>query len=147
MILLIEDREEIREVFRLALEHRGFAVREATDGSSGVEAARVHHPELILLDVGLPDIDGWEVASELQSDPATADIPILMVTANITPDAEVRAKSMGCREFVAKPVDPLELVRIVEGCLDPGPGPEGRPRDAPPPPEESGGSQPGVSAQ
>lgn len=118
LILVAEDNEDSRAIFSTILRHHGFRVELARTGDEALEAARALHPDAIILDISLPGIDGWTVASCLQEDPATRDLPILAVTAHARPDDHRRARELGCAGFLAKPVRPrrvLEEVRRLTG--------------------------------
>lgn len=119
-VLIIEDHPDTRDVFRTVLEHRGFDVAEAEDGVLGLEALREDPPDLVILDLGLPKLDGWGVATEARADPDIAGVPILLVTAFADPEAVRRARSLGLEHFLRKPLNPMVLVRTVEEMLEPG---------------------------
>ncbi len=118
-VLIIEDHPDTRDVFRTILEHHGYEVREAGDGEEGLEKLKGDPPDLVVLDLGLPKMDGWEVAREARSDPATASVPILLVTAYADPEAQRRARSLELDTFLRKPLNPMILVRTVQDLLRP----------------------------
>jgi CheY-like chemotaxis protein len=104
-ILLVEDNENNAEILVRRLTRRGFEVSVCHDGLSGIEQARRARPDLILLDMDLPGLDGWQAAQALKSDPATAGIPIIAVTAYAMVDDRRRSLDAGCDDFETKPVD------------------------------------------
>lgn len=116
-VAIVEDDENTREVFRTILEHRGHRVVEAPDGPAGLTLVRHEMPDLVLLDLGLPGMDGKAVASELKSDPRTASVPIIVVTAAVQRDTRDWALGLGCEDFLEKPVELRTLTAAVERCL------------------------------
>jgi two-component system, cell cycle response regulator DivK len=105
MILIVEDNEMNRDVLSRQLARRGHRVEIATDGLLGLAAARERRPDLILLDLGLPGIDGWEVARRLKADAATRDIPVIALTAHAMAEDRQKALEAGCDDFDTKPID------------------------------------------
>lgn len=118
-VAIVEDDENTREVFRTILEHVGYLVVEAEDGPAGIIMVREQMPDLILLDLGLPGLDGKAVAAELKRDPRTAGIPIIVVTAAAEEDTRRWALHLGCNDFLEKPVGLRELTAAVDRCLQP----------------------------
>lgn len=116
-IAIVEDNADTREIFGMMLRHHGYGVLEAEDGVRGVELVREELPSMVVLDLGLPRLDGWEVAERLRADPRTAAIPILIVTASAEPGGVERALGLGCRSYLTKPLSPRDLVRAVEECV------------------------------
>lgn len=114
MVLLVEDNEDNLIVYRTILNHVGYHVIEARDGEEGVSRARQDRPDLILMDVSLPKIDGWEATRRIKGDPETADIPIIAVTAHALDDDRQKAIEVGCDGYLAKPVAPRRVVEEVE---------------------------------
>ena len=110
-ILLIEDNDMNRDMLTRRLERRGFQVLTAVDGRSGIETAGTEKPDLILMDMGLPGLDGWEAAKRLKAGAATTHIPIIALTAHAFACDCERALEAGCDEFETKPV---ELPRLLE---------------------------------
>lgn len=117
-VAIVEDDENTRDVFRTILEHNGMRVIEAVDGEEGLSLVRHEHPDLVLLDLGLPGIDGRSVARELKADPDTADVPIIVVTAAAEEETRRWALHLGCNDFLEKPVDLRTLTAAVERCLE-----------------------------
>ncbi|MDA2915934.1 response regulator [Nitrospinae bacterium AH_259_B05_G02_I21] len=116
-ILLIEDVEDNRDLVVQILESE-YTVAEARDGQEGLEKARAVRPHLILLDLALPKMDGWEVARRLKADPALKAIPIIALTAYAMEGDEARALEAGCDAYVAKPILPKDLRARVRGVLE-----------------------------
>jgi two-component system cell cycle response regulator DivK len=116
-ILLVEDNEMNRDMLSRRLQRRGFDVVIAVDGQEGVELARSAAPELILLDMSLPVIDGWEVAKVLKSDARTAAIPIIALTAHAMADDRDKALGAGCDDYDTKPVELPRLLGKMDGLL------------------------------
>jgi CheY-like chemotaxis protein len=116
-ILVIEDNVDNYQLVRFILEQYGYETFLAVSGLEGVEAARIQSPDLILLDLALPEMDGWEVAQRLKADPRTAPIPVVALTARTLPVDRQRALEAGCADFITKPIDIGALLRIVERQL------------------------------
>lgn len=113
-ILLVEDNEDNLIVYRTILDHVGYRVIEARDGEEGVARAFADHPDLILMDVSLPKMDGWEATRRIKADETTRDIPIIAVTAHALDDDREKATQVGCDGYLAKPVAPRRVVEEVE---------------------------------
>ncbi len=104
-ILIIEDNLDNLELVRFLLEKAYFEVIEALDGRHGLELARKENPDLILLDLTIPEIDGWSLAQKLKADPLTREIPIVALTAHTLPTDRKRALDAGCDGYLSKPLD------------------------------------------
>ena len=118
-ILLVEDHEDNRIVYRTILEHVGYTVLLAGDGPEGVRLAREQRPDLILMDVSIPLMDGWTATSVLKANPETASIPIVALTAHALAGDRERAKEVGCDGYLAKPVEPRRVLEEVRRFLGP----------------------------
>src|ERR1700743_765397 len=105
-VLLVEDNEDNRIIYATALRHAGYTVLEAITGTEGVRQAREGHPDLLLLDISVPELDGWEATSILTADPATRGIIILAVTAHALPEDEARSVRAWFDGYLAKPIPP-----------------------------------------
>lgn len=116
-LLLIEDDFDARETCSLALRHFGYQVIEAVDGAEGLRLARETQPDLILMDLGLPQIDGWEATQKLKRDPDTAHIPVMAVTVHVHDFHRGRAEMVGCDRFIPKPCSPIQLREEIERLL------------------------------
>ena len=117
-VLVIDDEAPIRLLCRVNLEAEGMDVLEAADGPSGLEKARAELPDVILLDVMMPGLDGWRVAEELLDDPSTEAIPIIFLTARAELRDRARGIDLGGVDYVTKPFNPVELAPLVRGLLD-----------------------------
>lgn len=113
-VLLVEDNEDNRFIYATALRYAGYEVIEAVSGKQGIEQAREHLPHLILMDISIPDIDGWEATIVLKADPLTRHIPVIAVTAHVLPGDERRSMEAGCDGYLAKPVSPAVLIAEVD---------------------------------
>ena len=116
-VLVIDDEAPIRLLCRVNLEAEGMHVLEAADGPSGLEKARAESPDVVLLDVMMPGLDGWRVAEELLDDPRTASIPIVFLTARAELRDRARGIDLGGIDYVTKPFNPVELAPLVRNLL------------------------------
>jgi len=116
-VLVIDDESPIRLLCRVNLEAEGMEVLEAADGPSGLEAARVERPDVILLDVMMPGLDGWRVAEELLDDERTEAIPIVFLTARAELRDRARGIDLGGVDYVTKPFNPVELAPLVRELI------------------------------
>ena len=116
-ILLVEDNEMNRDMLSRRLERRGYTVVMATDGEAGVRMAGTEFPDLILMDMSLPILDGWEAARQIRTDEALKRIPIIALTAHAMAQDEQRARDAGCDDFDTKPVDFARLLGKIENQL------------------------------
>lgn len=117
-VLVIDDEAPIRLLCRVNLEAEGMEVIDAADGESGVELARREQPDLVLLDVMMPRLDGWGVAQQLVGDELTKEIPIIFLTARAEVRDRARGLDIGGVEYVTKPFNPLELAPLIESLLE-----------------------------
>jgi two-component system, cell cycle response regulator DivK len=116
-ILVVEDTEDNRRIVRDLLSSAGYDILEASDGEAGVAMAQAHKPDLILMDIQLPVIDGYEATRRIKADPALAHIPILAVTSYALSGDEAKAHAAGCDGYLAKPFSPRELLGKVRGLI------------------------------
>ena len=116
-VLVIDDEAPIRLLCRVNLEAEGMEVLEARDGPGGLEQARAERPDVILLDVMMPGLDGWAEAEELIDDDATRDIPIVFLTARAELRDRARGLELGGVDYVTKPFNPTELASMVRKLL------------------------------
>ena len=117
-VLVIDDEAPIRLLCRVNLEAEGMPVLEAGDGPSGLEKARTESPDVILLDVMMPGLDGWGVAEALLEDERTAEIPIIFLTARAEFRDRARGLDIGGVDYITKPFNPVELAPLVRALLD-----------------------------
>jgi two-component system, cell cycle response regulator DivK len=121
-ILLVEDNEMNRDMLSRRLERKGHTVTCAVDGQEGVAKAQSEKPELILMDMSLPVIDGWEATRRLKADAQTKPIPIIALTAHAMAEDERRAREAGCDDYDTKPVELPRLLSKIEALLAAGAG-------------------------
>src|SRR5437764_5631351 len=116
-ILLVEDNEMNRDMLSRRLERKGYAVTMALDGAEGLQKARAEAPDLILMDMSLPVMDGWEATRQLKADDATRRIPIIALTAHAMSSDEQKARDSGCDDFDTKPIELTRLLEKMEALL------------------------------
>ena len=116
-ILVIEDTEDNRQILRDLLTAAGYDIVEATDGATGVAMAAELHPDLILMDIQLPVIDGYEATRRIKADPATQHIPVVAVTSYALAGDELKTREAGCDGYIAKPFSPRHLLEKVREFL------------------------------
>jgi len=117
-VLIVEDNEDNRIVYSTILRHHGFRVCEALDGEEGIEKARRELPDIILMDISIPLIDGWQVTETLKRETATKGIPIIALTAHAMPGDRQRAMAVGCDGYLAKPCEPRAVLAEVNRLID-----------------------------
>jgi two-component system, cell cycle response regulator DivK len=117
-VLLVDDYPDVRELFREYLEYCGFDVVEAVNGQEALQRAFEAAPDIILMDLSLPVIDGWEATRRLKADHRTAGIPIVVLTSHALANASESARRVGCDAFLTKPCLPEQLVKEIEVVLD-----------------------------
>ena len=116
-VLLVEDHEEIWDFLSRRLRRRGFEVLLAHDGEEGVAKARAGRPDVVLLDMNLPVMDGWTAARTLKGDPGTASVPVIALTAHAMSGDREKALQAGCDDYHPKPVDFSRLLTQIEAAL------------------------------
>ncbi len=116
-ILLVEDNEMNRDMLSRRLERKGYTVVMATDGESGVEMAYSEAPDLILMDMSLPILDGWEATRRLKSEATTRSIPVIALTAHAMSSDRDKALEAGCNDYDTKPVELPRLLSKIEALL------------------------------
>ncbi len=117
-ILLVEDNEMNRDMLSRRLERKGFEITIAVDGEEGVAKALCVKPDLILMDMSLPKIDGWEATRRVKSNPETASIPVIALTAHAMAEDREKALAAGCDEYDTKPVELPRLLEKIQRMLD-----------------------------
>jgi CheY-like chemotaxis protein len=122
-LLLVEDNEDNRIIYSTVLRHVGYNVVEAFDGTQAIELARSVLPDLILMDISIPGVNGWEATRILRNDPATCTIPIIALTAHALADDRVRATEVGFTAYLAKPIEPRAVLAEVRRWLGEGHAP------------------------
>jgi two-component system cell cycle response regulator DivK len=128
-VLLVEDNEDNRTIYSTVLRYLGYQVIEAVDGLQAVALARSERPDIVLMDISIPGIDGWEATRVLREDPTTRALPIVALTAHALADDRERAAKAGFTSYLAKPIEPNAVVAEVRRLI----GPAGMP------PTRSGG--------
>jgi two-component system, cell cycle response regulator DivK len=116
-ILLVEDNEDNREMLRRRLTRHGFEVCIAVDGLQGIAAASDENPDLILMDIGLGEMDGWEATRRILGNSQTAHIPVIALTAHALATDRDKSVEVGCAGYDTKPVDLPRLLAKIKGCL------------------------------
>jgi len=116
-ILLVEDNEMNRDMLSRRLQRRGYEVLTAVDGETGLALIRSDVPALVLMDMSLPGVDGWEVTRQLKADPATRAIPVIALTAHAMAGDREKALAAGCDDFDIKPIDLDRLLGKIEALL------------------------------
>jgi CheY-like chemotaxis protein len=116
-ILIVEDDMDNYELVRFVLERAGYDVFLAVNGRDGVAAARFQQPDLILMDLGMPEMDGWNAARKLKAEETTRSIPLLALTAHTLPSDRKRAMEAGCDGYVSKPIHMDGFLNIIEGVF------------------------------
>ena len=109
-ILVVEDQEDNRRIIRDLLRHAGFDVIEVGDGEKALTAASTHRPDVILMDIQLPLLDGYEATRRIKADPALRHIPIIVITSYALSGDETEARAAGCDAYMAKPFSPRALL-------------------------------------
>lgn len=117
-ILVVDDEVDVRTLCRVNLEYEGYSVVEATNGREGLDMARLHKPDLILLDLMMPEMDGWQVITALKDRPDTMNIPVVLLTAKTDEASQLRGFQEGIIDYITKPFNPLVLSRYVEKALN-----------------------------
>ena len=121
-VLVIEDHEDNRRILRDLLTSAGYEPIEAVTGEEGVTLAETHHPDLILMDIQLPGLDGYEATRRIKANPALRQIPVIAVTSYALSGDEVKAKEAGCDAYVTKPFSPRALLAKIREYLPAGEG-------------------------
>jgi phosphate regulon transcriptional regulator PhoB len=116
-ILVIDDEKDLIELVRYNLEKDGFDVIAATDGQSGLDVVKKHRPDLVVLDLMMPGMDGLQICKQLRSDPRTGRIPVIMLTAKATEADRIVGLELGADDYITKPFSPREVVARVKAVL------------------------------
>ena len=116
-ILVVEDQEDLRGVLRDLFTSSGYIVIEAVDGGAGVARAKSDRPDIILMDIQMPIIDGYEATRQIKADPSLTSIPIVAVSSFAMKGDEEKARAAGCDDYVTKPYSPIQLLRMIRGYL------------------------------
>lgn len=116
-ILVVEDHEDNRQILRDLLGTVGYEIIEADDGAQGVARAKAEHPDLILMDIQLPILDGYEATRQIKADPSLAGIPVIVVTSYALSGDDEKAREAGCDAYVTKPYSPRQLLAKIHEFL------------------------------
>jgi two-component system, cell cycle response regulator DivK len=117
-ILIVEDDEMNRDLLSRRLERRGYEISMASDGEAGVQAAAEQEPDVILMDMSLPVLDGWEATRRLKADESTRAIPVIALTAHAMAEDERKALDAGCDDFDTKPIELNRLIQKIEALVE-----------------------------
>lgn len=118
-ILVVDDEPDVLLLCRVNLEFEGYEVLEARDGEEALGQIATHQPDLVLLDVMMPGMDGWQVLDTVKQDPHTSQIPVVMLTAKAQERDQIKGLSHGASDYITKPFNPIALSRTVKDALDP----------------------------
>ena len=118
-ILVVDDEPDVLLLCRVNLEFEGYDVIEAHDGEEALQEISLHEPDLVLLDVMMPGMDGWQVLKTIKSDPVTSDLPVVMLTAKVQERDQIRGLTEGATDYITKPFNPIALSRTVKDALEP----------------------------
>jgi two-component system, cell cycle response regulator DivK len=116
-IVVVEDQEDNRRILRDLLTHVGFQLVEAEDGAEGVAAAETHRPDLILMDIQMPIVDGYEATRQIKANPTLKSIPVIVVTSYALSGDEEKARAAGCDDYITKPYSPRQLLAKIKEHL------------------------------
>ncbi|HXE51953.1 MAG TPA: response regulator [Tepidisphaeraceae bacterium] len=116
-ILVVEDNDESRDALTRRLERRGFDVLHAADGRAGVDLARSEKPDLILMDLNMPEVDGWDATRRIKAEPQLKEVPVIALTAHAMIGDRERALEAGCTDYHAKPIEFPKLLAQIESVL------------------------------
>lgn len=122
-VLVVEDESDLLFTVTLSLELAGYRVVQATTGEEALVAVDDHRPDIVVLDLRLPGIDGWEVLRRLGDGSGRPRVPVVLLSAQVDTATAARAVDLGCRAYLAKPFRPAELTRVLESVLGAGEGP------------------------
>ncbi|MBS3940590.1 MAG: response regulator [Actinobacteria bacterium] len=128
VVLVVDDEEDVVVLCRVNLEFEGYVVIEAVDGADALDKARAHRPDVVVLDVMLPRFDGWQVLAALKADPDLRQIPVVLLTARMQEEDQIRGWSAGAADYVTKPFSPLALSQVLQDVLATSPEEEERRR-------------------
>lgn len=119
-VLIVDDDLDSRSICSVLLRHFGYEVIEASDGGEGVRLAKEAKPDVVVMDVTLPVLDGWDATARIKQDPETADVPVIMLTARALPSDRLKGEMAGCTSYLTKPCSPKALKLEIERLLHSG---------------------------
>jgi two-component system cell cycle response regulator DivK len=117
-ILVVEDQEDLRGVLRTLLTGSGYEMIEAADGQAGVEKAKSERPDLILMDIQMPVLNGYDATQQIKADPNLKATPIIAISSFAMKGDEEKARASGCDSYVTKPYSPMQLLRVIRDYLN-----------------------------
>ena len=117
-VLIVDDEPDVRTLCKVNLEYEGYRVIEAADGLEALEVVKKDLPDVILLDLMMPNLDGWEVLRRLREDAATAHIPVLLLTAKADQESQLHGWESGIADYVTKPFNPVTLPKYIKKALE-----------------------------
>lgn len=123
-VLVVDDEPDVLLLCRVNLEFEGYRVIEASDGEEALACLAEQVPDVVLLDVMMPKLDGWAVLERIKADPRTAGVPVVMLTAKVQDHDQIRGWSAGAAEYITKPFSPLSLSQVVQDVIDTDPAEE-----------------------
>lgn len=127
-VLVVDDEPDVLLLCRVNLEFEGYEVLEAADGEQAMEQIRAKRPDVVLLDVMMPKMDGWQVLTAVKADPELKSIPVVMLTAKVQDQDQIRGWSEGAADYITKPFSPLALSQVLQDVLETDPEEEERRR-------------------
>lgn len=116
-VLIVDDEPGITAALMIRLQSAGYTVYHAINGLAGVEAACMHKPDIIVMDIRMPDIDGYEACMRIRRMPDLAHIPVIFLSANVQESAIIKSKAAGGSKFIAKPYDSVDVIHAIETCI------------------------------
>ena len=116
-VLVVEDQEDLRGILRDLLTSSGYEMLEAADGQAGVDKAKAEKPDLILMDIQMPVMDGYDATRQIKADPDLKPIPIVAVSSFAMKGDEEKARAAGCDHYITKPYSPMQLLKTVRGLV------------------------------
>ena len=117
-VLVVEDQEDLRGILRDLLTSSGYEMLEAADGQAGVDKAKAEKPDLVLMDIQMPLMNGYDATRTIKADPDLRSIPIVAVSSFAMKGDEEKARAAGCDHYITKPYSPMQLLRTVRGLLE-----------------------------
>lgn len=127
-VLVVDDEPDVLLLCRVNLEFEGYEILEARDGEEALRVVHVEQPDVVLLDVMMPRMDGWQALEAIKADPETADIPVVMLTAKVQDEDQIRGWEAGAADYITKPFSPLSLSQVISEVLSNDPEEEARRR-------------------
>lgn len=127
-VLVVDDEPDVLLLCRVNLEFEGYEIPEARDGEEALRVVREEHPDVVLLDVMMPRMDGWQALEAIKADPATTDIPVVMLTAKVQDEDQIRGWEAGAADYITKPFSPLSLSQVIADVVRNDPEEEARRR-------------------